>query len=110
MLSDSTVTILVKLLTVGLLSVMSVGTAVLLSDGDFSTAIPGLLGLYVCIVLAIGVFTERVFDDRVQTAFAAGLVAWGIHVSLDQSSVLGGVLLLAGSYAPAIEVRELLSG
>jgi hypothetical protein len=57
MLSDATVTVLVKLLAVGLLGVTGVGTVVLLSEGDLSAAVPGLLGLYVGVVLAIGVFT-----------------------------------------------------
>lgn len=108
MLSDVTVTILAKLLAVALLGVTGVGTVVLLSDGGLSAAVPGLLGLYVSLVLAIGVFTERMLDDRVQTAFAAGFVAWGVHVSLEQSVVLGGVLVLTGSYYLASQGHELL--
>jgi hypothetical protein len=109
-LSDATVTVLVKLLAVGLLGVTGVVTVVLLSEGDLSAAVPGLLGLYVGVVLAIGVFTERPFDDRVQAAFAVGIVAWGVHVHLVQSTPLGGVLVLTGSFALASELRELLGG
>lgn len=87
---------------------MSVGTTVLLLGGGFSATVPVLLGFYVCVVLAIGVFTERPFDDRVQTAFTVGIVAWGVHVSLEQSAGLGGVLVLTGSFALASEIRELL--
>lgn len=110
MLSDAAVTILVKLLVVALLGVMGVGTVVLVSEGDLSAAVPVLLGLYVCIVLAVGVFTERPFDDRVQIAFAVGIVAWGVHVSFVQSTLLGGVLVLTGSYALASELRGLVAG
>lgn len=109
MLSDSTVTTLVRLLVVGLLAITVVSAYVLSIDDGFQGAVPALLGLYITIVLAIGVFTERMFDARVQAAFAVGFVAWSVYIYLDQSAILGAVLSITGLFYLGTETHGLLS-
>ncbi|MEM4781298.1 MAG: hypothetical protein QXG03_07050 [Halalkalicoccus sp.] len=107
MLSDYAVTVLTKLLAVGLLAVTAVGTVVLLAEGDLRGAVPGLLGLYVGLILAAGVFTESLFEPRIQVAFAVGFVAWGGYVYLDRSALLGAVLVVTGAVWVIEQFREL---
>lgn len=107
MLSDSVVTFLVKIFTVVLVAVTAVGTVVLLGEGGFRAAVPGLIGLYLGLVLAVGVFTESLFEPRVQIAFAVGLVPWGGYVYADQSAVFGALLVVAGALWAVEQAREL---
>lgn len=100
---------LVKLLVVTFLGITVVSTYFLLIDDGFRGAIPALLGLYIGAVLAVGIFTERMFDTRIQAAFAVGFVAWGVYIYLDQSAILGAVLVITGLFYLGTEGHELLS-
>lgn len=98
MLSDRIVTALTKLLVVCLLGVMIVASYFLFTEEGLSGLLPSVLGLYLGVILVVGVFFERLFDTRVQLAFAVGLIWWGFYVYGDQSAVLGGVLVLTGVF------------
>lgn len=106
MLSDRAVTALVKLLAAGLLAVTAVGTIVLLAGGGLRAAVPGLLGLYLALALAIGVFTESFFETRLQIAVAVGFLAWGGYVFTTQSTFLGALLAVTGALWAVEQARE----
>lgn len=107
MLSDRAVTVLTKLLVACLLGVMIVASSFSFIEGDLSAGIASVLGLYIGVVLAVGVFTERLFDTRLQIAFAVGFVAWGMYIYVDQSGVLGAFLVLTGVFYFGSQLHEL---
>lgn len=53
-------------------------------------------------------FTERLFDVRLQAAFGAGFVAWGLYISLDGSAMLGGFLILSGLFYLGSQTPKLM--
>jgi uncharacterized membrane protein len=108
MISDRAVTVLTKLLVACLLGVMIVASSFSFIEGDLSAGIASVLGLYIGVVLAVGVFTERLFDTRLQIAFAVGFVAWGMYIYVDHGSVLGGILVLAGVFYLVDQLHELV--
>jgi hypothetical protein len=109
MLSDRAVTALTRLLVVCLSGVMVVASSFSFIEGDLSAVIASVLGLYIGVVLAVGVFTERLFDIRLQIAFAVGFVAWGMYISVDQSGVLGAILVLTGVFYFGSHFHELVA-
>jgi hypothetical protein len=108
MASDSRVTTLVKLLVVALIGVTLVSTAVVSRTVGPRAALPGLVGLYLSLVLAVGVFATSLLDPRFQVAFALGLAALGALLYLDGHALVGALLAVVGLFALGTKGRELV--
>ncbi len=107
MLSDSTVTTLVKLLVIGLLAITIVSTFLTGRQAGLLAALPGLIGVYIAVVLAAGVFLTGLLDPRFQVALALGLVAFGISTYLTGSDLIGALLSAVGLFWLGTKGREL---
>jgi hypothetical protein len=110
MVSDSAVSTLAKLLVVALIGVTLVSTAVVSRRAGPRAALPSLLGLYLSLTLAVGVFGVGLLDPRFQVAFALGLAALGAVLYLAGSAVAGALLAIVGLFTLGTKGRELLGG
>jgi hypothetical protein len=110
MISDSAVSTLAKLLVVALIGVTLVSTAVVSRRAGPRAALPSLIGLYLSLVLAVGVFGVGLLDPRFQVAFAFGLAALGAVLYLAGSAVVGALLAAVGLFTLGTKGRELLGG
>ncbi|WP_122089838.1 hypothetical protein [Halalkalicoccus subterraneus] len=107
MLSDSTVTLLTKLLVVGLLAVSLVSTVLTVREAGPVAALPGLVGVYVTLVLAVGVLVTGLLDPRFQVAFALGLTAFGVSMYVTESALVGVLFAVVGLFTLGTKGREL---
>lgn len=105
--SDSTVTILTKLLVVGLVAVTLVSTYLVSRQSGPVAALPALTGVYITLVLAVGVFVTGLLDARFQVAFALGLTAFGVSVYVTESAPVGALLTAVGLFTLGTKGREL---
>ncbi|MCL7417391.1 MAG: hypothetical protein M8354_06075 [Halalkalicoccus sp.] len=105
--SDSTVTVLTKLLVVGLLAVTLVSTYLVSRQSGPVAAIPGLIGIYITLVLAVGVFVTSLLDPRFQVAFALGVTAFGVSMYFTDSALVGVLLAVVGLFTLGTKAREL---
>lgn len=103
MVTDSAVTTLTKLFVVAL-----IGITVVSRRAGPRAAILSLIGLYLSIILAVGVFAGGLLDPRFQVAFAFGLVAIALYVYLSISALLGALLAIVGLFTLGTKGRELL--
>lgn len=108
MVTDSAVTTLTKLFVVALIGITVVSTAIVSRRAGPRAAIPSLIGLYLSIILAVGVFAGGLLDPRFQVAFAFGLVAIALYVYLSISALLGALLAIVGLFTLGTKGRELL--
>lgn len=110
-LSDATVTALVKLLVTTLLAVVLVSVYFLIQQDGVGTMlqVQVALALYITLLVAVGVFTERLLTTGFQTALALGLAAWGVYLYSVDGSIIGAVLAVAGLLYLGSQGRELLS-
>lgn len=108
MAPDSRVTALVKLFVVALIGVALVSTAVVSREASPRAALPGLIGLYLSLVLAVGVFATSLLDPRFQVAFAFGLAALGAVLYLDGYALFGALLAVVGLFTLGTKGRELV--
>lgn len=107
MASDSGVGILLKLLVIGLLAVTLVSTYLTSRRVGPAAALPSLIGVYVTLTLAVGVFVTSLLDPRFQVAFALGLAALGASLYFTGSALLGAFLLVVGLFVLGTKGREL---
>lgn len=105
--SDSTVTTLTKLLVVGLLAVTLVSTYLTSRRIGPTAALPSLIGVYITLTLAVGVFVTSLLDPRFQVAFALGLTAFGISMYFTGSPLVGALLAVVGLFTLGTKGREL---
>lgn len=108
MVSDSTVATLAKLLVVGLLAVALVSTYLTSRRVGPVAAIPSLIGVYLALVLAVGVLAVGLLDPRFQVAFALGLAALGISLYLTGDGLVGALIAVVGLFALGTKGRELV--
>lgn len=104
--SDSTVTVLVKLLVAGLLAVTLVSTYFTSRQSGPVAAIPGLIGVYITLTLAAGVLVTGLLDPRFQVAFALGLTAFGVSTYLTESTLVGALFVVVGLFTLGTKGRE----
>jgi hypothetical protein len=107
MVSDSSVTTLVKLLVVGLFAVTVVSTYLTSRQVGPAAAVPSLIGIYITLTLAVGVFITSLLDPRFQVAFALGITAFGGSLYLTDGSLLGVLLAIIGLFTLGTKGREL---
>lgn len=107
MVSDSTVSTLLKLLVVVLFAIMIVSTYVISRQVGPAAAVPYLIGTYITLTLAVGVFVTSLLDPRFQVAFALGLTALGGSLYLTDGSLLGVLLAVVGLFTIGTKGREL---
>jgi hypothetical protein len=105
--SNSLVTVLTKLLVVGLLAVTLVSTYLTGRQSGPVAAIPGLIGVYLTLALAVGVFVTSLLDPRFQIAFALGLTAFGVSMYFTESALVGALLAVVGLFTLGTKAREL---
>lgn len=107
MVSDSTVTTLVKLLVVMLFAVTVVSTYVISRGAGPVAALPSLIGIYITLVLAVGAFVTSLLDPRFQVAFALGITAFGSSLYFIDGSLLGILLVIIGLFTLGTKGRGL---
>lgn len=107
MASDSGVGILLKLLVIGLLAVTVVSTYLTSRRVGPVAALPSLIGVYVSLTLAVGLFVTSLLDPRFQVAFALGLAALGVSLYVTGSALIGALLTIVGLFALGTKGREL---
>ncbi|MDL5362960.1 hypothetical protein [Halalkalicoccus sp. NIPERK01] len=105
--SNSLVSVLVKLLVVGLLAITLVSTYLTSRQSGPVAALPSLIGVYVTLVLAVGVFATSLLDPRFQVAFALGIAALGVSLYVTGSALVGALLAAVGLFALGTKGREL---
>ncbi len=106
--SDSTVTVLVKSFVAGLLAVTVVSTYLIGRGSGPVAAVPGLLGVYIALTLAGGVFVTGLLDVRFQVAFALGIAAFGASLYLADRALVGVLLAVVGLFTLGTRGRELV--
>ncbi|MFC6905336.1 hypothetical protein [Halalkalicoccus tibetensis] len=107
MASDSSVGTLLKLLVIGLLAVALVSTYLTSRRVGPVAALPSLIGVYVTLTLAVGLFVTSLLDPRFQVAFALGLTALGASLYFTGSALIGAFLLVVGLFVLGTKGREL---
>lgn len=106
MASDSRVGTLMKPLVIGLLAVALVSTYLTSRRVGPVAALPSLIGVYVTLTLAVGVFVTSLLDPRFQVAFALGLTALGASLYFTGSAILGALLAVIGLFTLGTKGRE----
>ncbi|ADJ13503.1 hypothetical protein [Halalkalicoccus jeotgali] len=107
MLSDSRVTLLTKLLVVGLLAVSLVSAYLISRRSGPVAALPSLIGVYITLTLAVGVFATSLLDPRFQVAFAFGIVMVGVSMYVTESALVGALFVVVGLFWLGTKGREL---
>ena len=109
LLSDAQITLLAKGFVLALLAVALLNLVVQFRGGSSLPALSGaLLFVYASVVLAVGVFTDRLFVPRVQIALFCGLTAYWAYDYLLMDNTLSIVLVVFGLVVLAQQARRLL--
>ncbi len=86
---SSLIPTLARVASVALAAALVLSTGFLLSEGGLAAAVPGLLATVMALVLVYGVFTDQLFEPRVQVAFFVGVGAWAgyNYLALDGGAI-----------------------
>jgi hypothetical protein len=105
---SSLIPMLARVASVALAVALVLSTGFLLSEGGLAAAIPGLLATVMALVLVYGVFTNQLFEPRVQVAFFVGVGAWaGYNYLFESGGVIDLLLLGLATLVVAQQARKL---
>jgi predicted Co/Zn/Cd cation transporter (cation efflux family) len=109
LLTDEQITLLVKGFVLALLATSLLNLVVGVRDGGGLAALSGaLVFVYMSVVLAAGVFADRLFAPRVQIALFAGLTAYWMYDYLERDTTLSILLVVFGLAVIIQQGRRLL--
>lgn len=109
LLSDAQITLFAKGFVLVLLAISLVNLVVHLQGNGGFTALSGaVLFCYTSAVLAVGVFTDRLFAPRIQIALFCGLTAYWAYDYLRMDNTFSLVLVVFGFLVLAQQTRRLL--
>ena len=94
-------------LVVALLAVTLVSTYLTSRRVGPVAALPSLIGAYMSLTLAVGLFVTSLLDPRFQVAFALGLTALGASLYATGSALLGALIAVVGLFVLGTKGREL---
>jgi prolipoprotein diacylglyceryltransferase len=107
-LGDGAVTLLVKGFVSVLFAITLLNLIVELQGNGEITALSGaLLFVYASGVLAVGVFTDRLFAPRVQIALFSGLTAYWVYDYFSRNNTLSILLIVFGVAVLVQQARRL---
>ncbi|PSQ25695.1 hypothetical protein BRD01_01575 [Halobacteriales archaeon QS_8_65_32] len=107
-LGDGAVTLLVKGFVSVLFAITLLNLIVELQGNGEITALSGaLLFVYASGVLAVGVFTDRLFAPRVQIALFSGLTAYWVYDYFSRNNTLSILLVVFGVAVLVQQARRL---
>jgi uncharacterized membrane protein len=109
LLTDEQVTLLSKGFVVVLLAISLLALAIEFRDGSSLVALSGaLVFVYVSSVLAIGVFTDRLFAPETQIALFVGFTAYWVYDYVERDNTLSILLVVFGLAVLVQQGRRLL--
>jgi len=109
LLGDDQITLLVKGFVLALLAIALANLVVeFRGRGDLTVLSGALVLVYVGVVLAVGVFTDRLFAPRTQIALFCGLTLYWAYDYLEQGNTLSILLVVLGLGVLVQQSRRLM--